>query len=219
MTSSGQWSQTQLNYARIIVQTGKNTPGITDRDIQTALMVALDESQLQEYANSSVPDSLSLPHDAVGNDQDSVGLFQQRPSQGWGTVQSDMDPAQSAKEFYDALKNLPPNIRGTMPPWQLAQTIQRSADPTGSNYAKYFDDANQILKIVGGGTGNGAAPAGPNSNLFSWILNADNWKRVGIGALGALFVILALWKWLSATDAFKEIQRTTKSALETAAIA
>lgn len=214
-----QWSPVQLQYAQTIVSVGKSTPGITDRDIQTALMVALDESHLQDYANSTVPESLGIKHDAVGNDSDSVGIFQQRPSQGWGSVPDLMDPSKSAQKFYDALKALPPNIRGTMPPWILAQTIQKSGTADGSNYAKYFDEANALMAAVGGGTGHGGAQVGPNNSPLKALFDPEFWKRVGIGALGALLLIIVLWKWLSAQQFVKDAVSTVKKGAALAAVA
>ena len=60
-------------------------------------------------------------------DRDSLGLFQQRPSQGWGTRRQILDPAYSINAFYDALEK----IEGyqTMRITQAAQAVQRSAFP------------------------------------------------------------------------------------------
>lgn len=77
-----------------------------------ALVTAYQESDLR-----------NLDH----GDRDSVGLFQQRPSQGWGTVEEIMDPWYSAGKFYEALV--------TIPDWQngiindVAQAVQRSGYP------------------------------------------------------------------------------------------
>ena len=60
-------------------------------------------------------------------DRDSVGLFQQRPSQGWGTVEQIMDPVYSTNAFYDVLET----VQGyeDMEVTVAAQTVQRSAFP------------------------------------------------------------------------------------------
>lgn len=60
-------------------------------------------------------------------DRDSVGLFQQRPSQGWGTVDEILDPAYSTNAFYDVLIE----VEGyeDMEVTDAAQTVQRSAYP------------------------------------------------------------------------------------------
>ncbi|WP_449371741.1 hypothetical protein [Arthrobacter psychrolactophilus] len=57
--------------------------GVSERGIQIAIMVALQESGLRMLANPAVPASLSMPHDGLGYDHDSLGSAQQRPSAGW----------------------------------------------------------------------------------------------------------------------------------------
>ena len=80
-----------------------------------ALATAMQESGLKMYANDNrqyplvVEHSMALPHQAVGHDHDSVGLFQQRPlppegQGGWGTVRQLMDPGISASKFYTSLR-------------------------------------------------------------------------------------------------------------------
>lgn len=60
-------------------------------------------------------------------DRDSVGIFQQRPSQGWGTVEEIMDPVHATNAFYDALVKVPAytDLEITV----AAQEVQRSAFP------------------------------------------------------------------------------------------
>ena len=66
-------------------------------------------------------------------DRDSVGIFQQRPSMGWGTTAQLEDPAYAAKVFFGALVK----VKGwrTMPVYQAAQDVQESAD--GYAYQQY----------------------------------------------------------------------------------
>jgi hypothetical protein len=66
-------------------------------------------------------------------DLDSVGVFQQRPSQGWGTAAELEDPAYAAAAFFGALVKIPGYA--SMPVYQAAQDVQRSAD--GSAYEQY----------------------------------------------------------------------------------
>ncbi|GAA4153867.1 hypothetical protein GCM10022286_00770 [Gryllotalpicola daejeonensis] len=75
-----------------------------DNEARTASIDALDsaltESSLKMYANSTVPDSLNYPHDAVGSDHDSVGFFQMRANGGnWGTVAELMDADQNVIRY------------------------------------------------------------------------------------------------------------------------
>ncbi|MFI7481058.1 hypothetical protein ACH9EU_01445 [Kocuria sp. M1R5S2] len=65
-------------------------------------------------------------------DRDSVGLFQQRPSQGWGTVEQIMDPAYATDVFYDRLTEID---LGSLSVTEAAQAVQRSAHPEA--YAKH----------------------------------------------------------------------------------
>ncbi len=60
-------------------------------------------------------------------DRDSVGLFQQRPSQGWGSVEQIMDPYYSTEQFYDGLVQV--NGWRELPITEAAQAVQRSAFP------------------------------------------------------------------------------------------
>jgi hypothetical protein len=87
------------------------------------LITAIDESGLQVYANSKLPISLTLPFDVIGNDGDSVGVFQQQPQFTWSVIDTGalalterppiaqlMDPAYSAEAFFGS----PPGA--TFPP-------------------------------------------------------------------------------------------------------
>lgn len=123
-------------YIRAIIAEGRRT-NITPKGIQIALATALVESNLKMYANSSVPASLALPHDAVGSDYDSVGLFQQRCPM-WGPVEVLMDPAQSARLFYNHLVKLDYNS-DDQSPGSYAQEVQRSAFP--DRYDERWDEA------------------------------------------------------------------------------
>jgi hypothetical protein len=66
-------------------------------------------------------------------DRDSLGVFQQRPSQGWGSPAEIENPIYSATKFFDALVQVPRYTK--LPVWQAAQAVQRSAD--GPAYQQY----------------------------------------------------------------------------------
>jgi hypothetical protein len=66
-------------------------------------------------------------------DRDSVGIFQQRPSQGWGTTAELEDPAYATQAFFGALVKVP--NYSTIPVYEAAQAVQKSAD--GSAYQEY----------------------------------------------------------------------------------
>lgn len=88
------------------------------RAVTIAYATALQESDLE-----------NLPY----GDRDSVGVFQQRPSQGWGTRQRLLNPVYAATRFFTALAAIPGYQR--LPVYQAAQDVQRSAD--GSAYIQY----------------------------------------------------------------------------------
>ncbi|GAA4262947.1 hypothetical protein [Dactylosporangium darangshiense] len=136
-------NQTQMNNAAAIVRQGR-AQGLPPKALVVAVATAMQESDLYNVASPAVPSSLKLPHDGVSQDHDSVGLFQQRASQGWGTVAELMNPAHSAMLFYNALVR----VKG----WQgmsvtgAAQAVQRSAYP--SAYQKHADRAAQVVAAI-----------------------------------------------------------------------
>lgn len=147
----------QTAAASTIIRVGREL-GVSDRGILIALMTALQESGLRNYANASVPESLSYPHDAVGRDHDSVNAFQQRPAAGWGSVAELMNPDYAAKAFYGGPSG--PNggsprglldISGweSMGLGQAAQKVQVSAFPDA--YDKHEPTAQRLLQQLGGG--------------------------------------------------------------------
>ena len=100
-----------------------------DRAVTVALATALQESKLR-----------NLPHLGDGNDHDSVGLFQQRPSQGWGDAAEIAEPWYAAERFYLALRGVEgwEEMRVT----DAAQRVQRSAFPEA--YEKWTDQADVL---------------------------------------------------------------------------
>lgn len=131
-SSSGSTSMGPLGgnadaYAREIFRSamehGFGKPGAV-----IGIATGLVESNLREYANSNVPASLGLPHDAVGSDHDSVGIFQQRPS--WGPLDQLMNPHASADLFFNRLGTF--DWR-SMAPGAAAQRVQVSAFPEAYN--------------------------------------------------------------------------------------
>ena len=79
-------------------------------------------------------------------DRDSLGLFQQRPSQGWGTPQQVMDPVHSINAFYDALAQV--DGFETMRVTVAAQEVQRSGYPEA--YADHEADARVLASALTG---------------------------------------------------------------------
>ncbi|MFF9621619.1 heavy metal transporter [Streptomyces griseosporeus] len=118
-----------VNAATIAaVGTGRALP---ERAVTIALATALQESGLR-----------NLDH----GDRDSLGLFQQRPSQGWGTPRQIMDPTYAAGMFYTHLAKVP-DYR-TLPLTVAAQRVQRSGYPEA--YAKHEPDAALLAAALTG---------------------------------------------------------------------
>ena len=79
-------------------------------------------------------------------DRDSVGLFQQRPSQGWGTVKQLKDPVFATNAFYDALAKV--DGYESMEITEAAQEVQRSAYPEA--YADHEKDGRTLASALTG---------------------------------------------------------------------
>ncbi|MBO0871457.1 MAG: hypothetical protein J2P15_23125, partial [Micromonosporaceae bacterium] len=85
----------QVRNAATIIRVGQQLT-VPPRGWVIAVATALQESSLHNLGNLG-------PH----NDHDSLGLFQQRPSQGWGTPAQVMDPAYASRRFYQKLLTVP----------------------------------------------------------------------------------------------------------------
>ena len=135
--------RTQMKNAALIVRAGQDL-GISQRGQIVAVATAMQESNLYNRASHVVPESLKYDHQGLGADYDSVGLFQQRYTTGWGTVKSIMNPTQSATKFYKALRQV--DGWQNMPITVAAQTVQGSAFPDA--YAKHQGNAAAVVKAV-----------------------------------------------------------------------
>lgn len=116
-------SPEQFENARRIVEVvrQRHMPAIA---AVIALATALQESTLRNLT------------EAV--DYDSLGLFQQRPSAGWGRPEQLTDPVYATNTFLDVLERKVPDY-ASVPLWQAAQTTQGSAFPTA--YARWQEQA------------------------------------------------------------------------------
>ncbi|MGY1723247.1 hypothetical protein [Blastococcus sp. SYSU DS0533] len=109
--SSVTLSAEQVQNAATIAQVGRDR-GLPDRAVVIALATAMQESTLRNLDYG---------------DRDSLGLFQQRPSQGWGTPEQVQDPVYAAGQFYDHLVQIPGWETGRLT--EVAQAVQRSGFP------------------------------------------------------------------------------------------
>ncbi|MDN7122807.1 hypothetical protein INN71_15560 [Nocardioides sp. ChNu-153] len=123
----------QAEHAALIVATAVRR-GLPARAATIALATAYQESKIRNIDYG---------------DRDSVGLFQQRPSQGWGTEEQLTDPSYATNAFYDALVEVPGYA--DLPVTEAAQAVQRSGFPEA--YADHEADARVLASALTGWTG------------------------------------------------------------------
>lgn len=147
LSKTGLGADQQAN-ANTIIAEGRQR-GLSDGDITIALMTSLAESGLKNVNYG---------------DRDSLGLFQQRPSQGWGSAKQVTNPVYATNKFYDALGR---TKRGSTP-WQTAQNVQRSASSDGGIYKAQYGIAQKIMAAANNPV---AASIKSNAPLSKWMNN------------------------------------------------
>lgn len=125
----------QASNASVVVAVGQRM-SVPPRGWVIAVATALQESNLINHG-----------HLGPTNDHDSLGLFQQRPSQGWGTPEQVTNPDHAASTFYERLQRVP--RWETLPLTDAAQAVQRSAYPDA--YAQHEARAAVIVADYTGG--------------------------------------------------------------------
>ncbi|MGD9961041.1 hypothetical protein [Nocardioides sp.] len=123
-------STEQAENAALIAAIGVRR-GLPARAVSIALATAYQESKITNLETG---------------DRDSVGIFQQRPSQGWGTVKEILNPYYSINTFYDALEQIDgyEDMRIT----EAAQEVQRSGFPEA--YQDHAEDARAVASALTG---------------------------------------------------------------------
>jgi hypothetical protein len=156
----------QATNATTIAAVGKRL-GLPDHAVTIALAAALQESGL---------------HNLDHGDRDSLGLFQQRPSQGWGTPEQILTPAYAAQKFFEHLAR----VTGweTLAVTDAAQRVQRSGAP--SAYAQWEPEARALARAI-----TGEVPAAfvchaptPRLGVSAGALNAVVTSELGSPGLG-----------------------------------
>lgn len=135
------WDNTQIDNATTVYVIAAER-GLGDQAAVIGLITAYQESRYYNYANTSVPESLEYDHDKTGSDHDSVGIFQQRPSAGWGTVKDLMNPEYASGRFYDKLVTI--DGWESMEPTEAAQAVQISA--FSDAYARWVGNAESAIE-------------------------------------------------------------------------
>jgi cell wall-associated NlpC family hydrolase len=120
----------QRAIVELIIAIGKQRR-LPPRAWQIAIQAGMTESRL---------------HNLHYGDRDSLGIFQMRPSQGWGTVAQVTDPVYEINKFYDVLVRVPG--WETQRPGDSAQDIERSAFP--ARYHRWEPLAVNVISAVGG---------------------------------------------------------------------
>jgi hypothetical protein len=126
----------QAENASLIAAIGVRR-GLPARAVSIALATAYQESKIRNLAHG---------------DRDSIGIFQQRPTQGWGTVAQIRNEYYAINKFYDALEKIDgyEKMRIT----EAAQKVQRSAYPEA--YEPHAPDARALSSALTGYSPGGA---------------------------------------------------------------
>nr|WP_255426053.1 C40 family peptidase [Pseudonocardia sp. C8] len=158
------WNAEQTENAATIVNivVGRQLP---KRAAVIAISTAIVESRLVNVGHG---------------DRDSLGLFQQRPSMGWGSAQQVLNPAHATNIFLDRLVAL--SGWATMPPGQAAQAVQASAFP--DRYAPQEAPAAALVDRFWVGPDRPVpapvAPGGPNVQLASSVFACPDQGGAGV---------------------------------------
>lgn len=120
----------QARWTSLMAAMAQNR-GLPPRATTIAIATAYQESRI---------------HNIDYGDRDSIGLFQQRPSQGWGTVEEILQPPYSIGKFYDGLVEIPDYT--TLEITVAAQAVQRSAFPRA--YAQHEPASRSLASSLRG---------------------------------------------------------------------
>ncbi|WP_280382122.1 peptidoglycan DD-metalloendopeptidase family protein [Nocardia wallacei] len=141
-----------------VIEVGR-AAGASDEAIVIALAVGLVESEMLNLASEAVPESKLYPNDGVApGDADSVGVFQQRPSQGWGAVDDLMDVRHQADTFFQRL---------LASDWQhksfteAAADIQNPRKDLRGKYGAREDEARELFARLAGHAAAGGRGCSP----------------------------------------------------------
>lgn len=170
----------QADEASIIAAVAERL-GLPDHAVTVALATSLQESKLRNLSYG---------------DKDSVGLFQQRPSEGWGTRAEILDPVYAATAFYRRLVQVPG--WQTMPVTDAAQMVQHSDAPLA--YGQWATEARTLARAL-----TGEVPAGLSCTVRSYHAGAptaaalDTAEKTDLGQPGFGVPVSAKRGWELAT--------------------
>lgn len=138
----------QLGVVNTIVQVGTQM-GLSEEYIVGAISAGIVESGLRNLDFG---------------DRDSLGVFQQRPSQGWGSPEQVTDVAYAARKFYEAMLRADGADLG-----ELVANTQRPAEEFRGRYADVMDQAVDILAFATGRTADARVGAGPDATSIRQV--------------------------------------------------
>jgi TP901 family phage tail tape measure protein len=167
-------SSEQLKNAATIIATGKGM-GANNNDLIVSIMTAMQESGIRNLHYG---------------DRDSLGLFQQRPSQGWGTPEQILTPSYAARKFFEHL--LAMKGRAKLSLTQQAQAVQRSGYPGA--YAAWEAMARQVVAGTGfqafSSGGKRRPVSGPVSRDYAHHSNLPRATDFGVGVGTPVFAAM-----------------------------
>jgi hypothetical protein len=164
----------QMQNASTIAAVGVKL-GVPTFGIEVAEATALQESKL---------------YNVTGGDRDSLGLFQQRPSEGWGTAAQIMDTTYASTAFFNALVKV--SNWQSLPLTVAAQDVQHSAYPDA--YAAHQDEAEVLAAVFTGTAGDGLT-----CTLDGPTFSAQATDSAGLTTQGAAVVADAEKQWGTAS--------------------
>ncbi|MFC4394836.1 hypothetical protein ACFO0G_01935 [Arthrobacter sedimenti] len=194
---TGELAPDQASNAALITAAAVRR-GLPPRAATIALATAMQESKLRNIGHG----------DQAG--PDSRGLFQQRPSQGWGTEAQIMDPYYAVNAFYDALVKIPGYE--TLDITDAAQQVQRSAYPKA--YAQHEEMGRAFASGLTGQTpagvqctlrsptagGNSASVATELDQAYGGVDSRVDGATLVVDSQGALAWSVAQWAVANAKD-------------------
>jgi hypothetical protein len=177
----------QAEHATTIAAVGKRL-GLADHAVTVALAAALQESNL---------------HNLAHGDRDSLGLFQQRPSQGWGSASQVMDPNYAAEAFFTHLAKV--DGWQNLPVTTAAQEVQRSGAPQA--YARWEPEARALAIAVTGEEGATFTCQGPTPKAANADLALQPTMTAELGRIDLAAPVAAQRGWIVASWLVAHSQR------------
>ncbi|GLZ39205.1 VCBS repeat-containing protein [Actinokineospora sp. NBRC 105648] len=181
---------THVSCARAVVNQVR-ARGLTERAADIAITTVITETHLNNYN--------------VALDHDSLGLFQQRPSQGWGTPAQLVDPVYATNAFLNSMQSFYPNGSwGSGDIADICQRVQRSAFPDGSNYRVNVGAASLVVDAVWRGTGGHDFNGDGRADIVAWDPYSNLTLFPGDGA-GHVSWGGAMWPGAGEWTGYKEL--------------